>query len=369
LEVLSEIVEFYREQQFAHQFVTAFIVFLLLLSFVLFANTMISRAYKIHINNRKAKISDKYETLIAELLFDTNHPRTSPEYRALVLELRVEFKDSLHRKVFTQILIDLQKNLTGESADYISTLFKDLGLKKFAINRINSGPWYEKAKAFREIALFEVKEEANLLATFTKHPREEVRSEARFTLVKLLGFKGLEFLDDKDIQLSNWQQLSILEELKHKEKKSNLYSFVPLLSSESPDVVVLALKLIDYFKQIDALKAVENMIEHDIEKISKQALICLRAIGQPKTALDIIKHYPYLTIKNQIEAIKTLEQIATDKEKFFLLKETDSEEYGIVLHAALALKNLGLAPELNHLLDLKKPYNKKIIQHALDERI
>src|SRR5690606_13237466 len=216
---------------------------------------------------------------------------------------------SLGRRTFIKILMELHGNLTGESAVFLENIYKDLGFKKYAIQKVKKGKWFEKCYAFMELSEFDEKDTADLILKFTDVKHKTLRDEAQFALIRLLGIPGLKFVPKISTIMSDWQQLRILEQLKRMHR-DDIPSFIPWLKNENFSVVVFALKLIAFFNQVDAVEETKKLLHHEHDKVKLNALRTLNRLGTDEITPFIISNYDKLgTPELKIEAIKTLMEL------------------------------------------------------------
>jgi len=96
--------------------------------------------------NRKIIVyKERYSNLINYFLFNDY-------YDIRLFGLDAELKDPLKREVFTDELLNLQRNFVGELSDKLKELFTNMGLDKYTLKKIRSQRWDVQAKGFREAA-------------------------------------------------------------------------------------------------------------------------------------------------------------------------------------------------------------------------
>jgi len=91
--------------------------------------------------------------MISEFLFlgeDATKDEKS-NFLALKIELRQMLNDDFNRKVFTEVLLDLRKDLSGETRESICELYQDFGLDKDAYTKLNSWRWQLICKGIIEL--------------------------------------------------------------------------------------------------------------------------------------------------------------------------------------------------------------------------
>lgn len=369
VEILTDFFEFWKLQEFAYRFVSGLIFILIFISVILFISIMVSRTIK----NRKERLEDQYklkfEEILTNFLFGEHNDRESEEYKKLLSQLKEDFDTQLKRSTFVVVLIELHKNLQGESAKSLCLLYKDLGLKKYAFQRIKKGRWFTKAYAFLEVSQFDVKEASDLILKYADDENKILRDEAQFALIRLLGIRGLAFVPKVKTIMSDWQQLRIMEQLKRMHR-DDIPSFIPWLTNSNYSVVVFGLKLITYFNQVDAEAEIIKLLNHEEDKVKQNALLAIGKLQLEDAAPVVAEYYDkFEGEKLKIATVQTLKELLIDTQKDFFFGRLKENIYSVVLISAKALAEMGYQKELifesSHLNNI----NRKIVIHALDERI
>ena len=369
VEILVDFFEFWKEQEFAYRFVSGLIFILVTISVFLFFSIMVSRSVK----NRREYLEDKYrskfEEILTNFLFGGHNDRETQEYKNMLSDLKEDFDTLLKRRVFVASLIELHKNLQGESAKCLELLYKDLGFKKFAIKQINKGRWFTKALAFLELSQFDEKEAADTILKYSDHENKILRDEAQFALIRLLGIKGLMFVPKVKTIMSDWQQLRIMEQLKRMHR-DEIPSFRPWLTNSNFSVVVFGLKLITYFNQVDAEPDIIKLFDHEEDKVKQNALIAVGKLQLEDVSPKIMEYYGrFESTELKITSIETLKELLIESQKDFYITRLKDDIYKVVMLSAKALAQLGFEKELIYESGHLDNFNRRIVIHALDERI
>lgn len=76
--------------------------------------------------------------MISEFLFyeDSNSKEEKMNYLNLKIQIRELIKESFDRTVLTEVLLDLRKDLSGQSQTVLIDLYKDLGLHNDAFEKL-----------------------------------------------------------------------------------------------------------------------------------------------------------------------------------------------------------------------------------------
>jgi hypothetical protein len=368
VEILEKFWYFYLEQEFAYRFVTGLITGLIFISFALFIFIMISRTVKNRREMLTAKYSNEFEELLTDFLFGDHHDRESTEYKSLISLLRSKVKTKTQHDAFIKVMMELHKNLHGESAQSLEFLYQDTGIENKAIKNIKSGRWFKKAFAFMELSQFNVQKSGDLIMNYTDNTNKILRDEAQFALIRLWGIRGLKFVPKTLTLMSDWQQVRILEQLK-KMHRDDIPSFIPWLSNKNPSVITFALKLVTYFNQVDAENEIVSLFDHEDVKIQKYALYAIGKLQLENSVLKIIEHYDRFDDQDtKITAVNTLYQLLVPISKDFFFTRLKEDIYEVVMTSAKAIHDMGFRKELVYESSHLNNFNRRVVIHALDER-
>ena len=227
--------------------------------------------------------------MVSQFLF---YEQTAPlderkDYVHTKVEIRELIKSDFNRLVLAEILFDLQKDVSGEARENLYNLYKGLGLHHDAFEKLKSRRWEVISQGILELTQMRVDESYMFIRRFINHRRGVIRKQAQIATVTLKNEGIGYFLDTCKYQISEWQQLKLLDVLR------NFDDFVPprfkiWLTSKNKDVVLFALRLIRYYNQNDANQAIIQLIKHRNNQIKTEAVQCLKEFGVVE-ARDTIK--------------------------------------------------------------------------------
>ena len=200
------------------------------------------------------------------------------EYVELKVEIREFIKDPINRSILKEILLDLQRDLTGDARLRLFLLYKDFDLHLDAFAKLNSWRWEIVTKGIVELTQMQVEEAYLQIKKFINHKRSVIRRHAQIATVSLKNEGIGQFLDTTRYPISEWQQIKILEILRNK-KDYIPPSFGVWLTSKNKDVVLFALRLIRYYNQTDANASVTELLKHRNEEVKQAAIECIKEFG------------------------------------------------------------------------------------------
>lgn len=281
----------------------------------------------------KAGIRQYLESWISEMISTDSGEGivVSKEFSRIV-------KNPIGRRFVTDELVNCKKNFTGATAQNITALYEQLGLKKHSLKKSNSNRWYIKARGIQELYFMDQEDVLKRIYENTNNKHEFVRMEAQIGLIHLIGFEGLRFLDVASHPITEWQQIKLLERLGHSKLKIRLHETIPQwLQSPNDTVVVFALKLTDEYQQLSLHDPVLSCLAHPNEAVRLQAVTTLIRIADERTASCLAAHFPKETFSGKVAILDGLKKIATEEQADFLTGLLNDNNDMIKLKAARAL--------------------------------
>ncbi|MBW7914782.1 MAG: HEAT repeat domain-containing protein [Taibaiella sp.] len=257
----------------------------------------------------------------------------------------------LKKKIFRQFIIDklinIKKNISGQPAADIESIYMKLGLLNDSLAKMNSSLWHRKAKGIYELGMMNMHASAANILPYTNHRNKFVRREAQSALVGFYGFDGLSFLDELTQPLLEWQHLKLLTQLQNFDMNP-MTKLSSWLSSNNPYVVVFSLKLVEIYMQYDMHEAVVKKLNEENDKIRYHAIKALGAISNDDTAAILIDHYNNESKPNKIEILKQLSMIGSASNNNFLhnqLAEADNDIKLAVIRTLMSVNGV------NHMIE------------------
>lgn len=216
--------------------------------------------------------------MVSEFLFYEENSGTKEEkssYITTKIEIRELIKDKKNEAVLSEILLDLKKDVSGQTLKLLFKLYKDLNLEQQAFAKLKSFRWQKISQGMFELTQMQVVESYSFIKRFINDKRSVVRKQAEISTVTLMHEGISYFLDSTKYSISEWQQLKILEVL------SNSENFAPprfykWLTSKNKHVVLFALRLIKHYDQNDAEESIIALIRHKNTHIKHEAISCIK---------------------------------------------------------------------------------------------
>lgn len=289
-----------------------------------------------------AEYQKEYESdLITYLYAGNEEDEISAEQQIIIEKLKSCATDKFKRRIIVSTLLRLRNEISGEMAESIQKLYYQSGLIEYALSRLKSKKWYVVAKGIRELTQLQVKEVHDEIITLVNHLKKEIRKEVQLYLVTLFHFEGLEFLNVLQTQLSEWDQIQLLEVLQRFDDQE-IPDINPWLKSTNNSVVVFALKLAKIYNQFEVKDSIMELLAHQQKKTRLDAINVLSHL-QVIEAKEVLKNnFEKLSVEEQIAIFKLLENMYEPSDEPFLLEHITHENFEIKLAALKILKILNI---------------------------
>ncbi|SDE29538.1 hypothetical protein SAMN05421636_104261 [Pricia antarctica] len=283
--------------------------------------------------------------MVSEFLFyeDDADKAEKSKYIGLKIEIRNLLREEFNRKILTQILLDLRKDVSGDTQKRLFKLYQDLGLEKDAFKKLESWRWEVISKGILELTRMQVEEAYPFIVKFINDRRGTIRKQAEIATVTLRP-QGLSyFLDTTKYKISEWQQLKLLDVVRNKEDYEPP-RFKTWLTSTNTQVVLFALRLIKYYNQNDANASLIELVKHKDRQVRQQAIECIKEFHIVE-ALPILKGvFPKCTVDTKLGILGTIAQLGNSSDIEFLKTISQREGNFSVKSKAVGAINT-IAPE------------------------
>ncbi len=233
------------------------------------------------------------------------------------IRMKIEIRDQLrtrrNREVLSEVLMDLRKDVSGEALDRLLRLYQELGLHRDAFEKLKSQRWEKVAQGISELTEMKVDQAYHILKKRINDKRGIIRKQAQLAIVSLRE-EGIRYiLDRARHRISEWQQLKMMELLKHKED-FRPPGFRDWLISENRDVVLFALRLIRHYRQGDASRSIITLLGHQCAEIQEAALECIRDFAFPEARIPLKEHFERASAELKVLVLDAFREVATEKD-------------------------------------------------------
>ncbi|SFR85319.1 hypothetical protein SAMN04488010_3398 [Maribacter stanieri] len=289
------------------------------LSIIYFIGVFLIRNRITSTNNRTKDKKIEFSPMINEFLFyeDSNTKEEKMNYLNLKIQIRELIKNDFDRQVLTEVLLDLRKDLSGQSQAVLIDLYKDLGLHNDAYNKLGSRKWQVVSSGILELTTMEVEEAYGLIIKFINHRQSTIRKQAEIAVVNLKEEGIKYFLDNTKYKIAEWQQLKLLDVLRHK-PNFNAPQFGLWLTATNTHVVLFSLRLIKYYNQNEAEQSIITLLKHKNRDIQAEAIECIKDFHFVSALTTLKLVYPKASHDIKIAILDAIGEIGSKNEVAFL---------------------------------------------------
>ncbi len=304
--------------------------------------------FRNRLSAKRSKVSHQKKILapiISNFLFyETDSTKEENyEYIKLKIEIRDLLKSPFSRLVLTEILLDLQKDLSGDSRNRLYKLYQDLELHLDAFKKLKSWRWELVSKGILELAQMRVLVAYGFIKKFINDKRGVVRKQAQIATVTLKHEGIAYFLDTTRYGISEWQQLKLLDVLRNFEDFSPP-RFKAWLTSKNRDVVLFALRLIKHYNQNDANKSMIELVKHRNDQIKSEAIQCIKDFGVFEALYTLKSVFRNCKVDIKLQILDTISSLGKEEDLEFLQTIVNKESNFLVKSKAISTIN-AIAPE------------------------
>lgn len=328
------------------------------------------------ISNKAAKVSQRKKELspmVNEFLFheEDSDIKEKTNYLNLRIEIRELLRVDLNRVVLSEILLDLSRDVSGDTKKRLFKLYQDLDLDKDAFYKLKSWRWEVVSKGILELTQMQVTESYSFIIKFINDKRSTIRKQAEIATVTL-KHEGINyFLDTTKYRISEWQQLKLLNVIR------NLEDYCPprfkaWLTSKNKDVVLFAMRLIKFYNQNDASASLIELLKHRNNQIKQEAIQCIKEfhIVEALDTLKLVFQKGNMDVKISIlEAIAVLG--STEEIEFLKHVEAKNADFAIKSKAISVINRIvpeSIMPTENIDNGLEHDWNKKTVSSDIDDK-
>ncbi|MFK5959511.1 MAG: hypothetical protein QM495_11665 [Lutibacter sp.] len=288
----------------------------------------------------KIKLQHKYEGLLLSYLFEeSENEKLSEQQNEFIKTLKSEINHNFKRKIVVETLLKLKNEVSGEVEIAIQNLYLKSNLQEHAFQQLKSKKWDIVANGIKELSNFKVKEAFPEVKKLLKYPKKEVRKEVELYLVSLFHFEGLDFLNNLKINLSEWDQIELLEELQ-KFDNQEIPDITLWLNSKNESVVSFSLKLAKIYNKYETLETLLELLNHKTQKIRLQVIDVITHL-QILDAKEILKtSFKKRSVEEQIAIFKMLENIYEPEDEDFIVENSVNNNFEIQYSALKMLKEV-----------------------------
>ncbi|MES2730471.1 MAG: HEAT repeat domain-containing protein [Bacteroidota bacterium] len=312
--------------------------------------------------------ADAGQWLVAEAPTAPLEVKASPARLADYFEAQ-ELTKRFNRHVLVELILELHKNLSGATANTLRNLYIELGFDEDAKRALKRSNWSDKAKAVRELSQMGISEAEPAITKLLNHASSVLVLEVQIAHLKLNRETPFSFLDNTEVEITDWQQVSLLAMISHS-PHFKIPDFSRWLSSPNDSVVLFVTKMVNYYNQLDASDKLIALLSHPNEKVRLEVIKSLGELEVAEAEQALINIYPTEPEGQQVAILIALGRIGTANAVIFLNNALQSPQFALVFNAAKGLLLAG-QPGMDVLTESAKGDSdlQRIIKHLKDERI
>ncbi|UJH67282.1 HEAT repeat domain-containing protein [Allomuricauda sp. SCSIO 65647] len=325
---------------------------------------------KISLNVQKLSTKKKeLAPIISNFLFhdDKGPVEEQKSYIQLKIEIRDALKNHAFRKILSEILLDLEKDVSGETRKKLHRLYDELGLHLDAYRKLKSWRWEIVSQGILELTQMQRVDAYPFITKFLNDRRSVIRKQAEISTVSLKPEGISHFLDTTRYGISEWQQLKIMEELRGMEN-FRPPRFATWLISRNRDVVLFSLRLMRHYNQNNAEKSIIELIKHKDDYIKSEAICCIKEFCMLKALKPLKAVFRSCSEMVKIEILDAIATLGSESEIEFLLKAEKHEPSFMVRTKALTAINDLVPDTIIPTKDIMSKF-KKDTKDRLDKKL
>ncbi len=360
---------YFLAQEPRYQVAIIMVILLLLLSVVLIFIVLRERTRKAFYESRSKRLRNRIEPIVQEIVFgNLVNGRLNNAIRKLNRSISSGNK-SINHEILNDLMVYYHRNIGGESAQKLESIYRHVNLKDERLELVKKGDWAVRSKAITDLGTMNMREALFEVLQYADDRNEYVRNEAQYAAVKLGGIKALSFLDHIKEPISEWQQIRLLDECL-KFEYHLLQRIEDWMRSDNDSVVFFALKVVRNANQYQGSQTITKLFTHKNQRIQVKALQTSVDLGLKEHLAEMLGRYQKANTDIRVVIIRAIGELGDASYLPFLQEIVEkSKEYKEVMEAAEALKRLGHKSLLADMRETLRDNNRKIVEHALDERI
>lgn len=356
----------FLERDLRFQLIVFFAVTLLVVSIVLFSVVIRLRKRKSRAERKAKKLISKIEPVLLDLIYEEHKPSSwKKSIRGLRNELNFSMYEFHSYARFSDYLVELHKQLEGDSAKRIEKIYRDLSLPEMTLELLKNGKWHQKVKALSALSEFQVKKYLFEIIQFMDHKQRLVRDEAQFAAIVLGGKRATQSIDELTHEISKWQQLRLIEQcvIIGDDIKPDVMSW---LSSANDSLIELALRLCIRMGWYEVIVSVPELITHKREEIRRLSVQAIGELGSSDLLPDLLHRFEVESKPVQMQSLLAIAELDVDQTmKDFLRGQLMYGTIEIALASAQALLDICGQEYLESLSEKLNEQRKVLIKQVL----
>src|SRR5690606_6349488 len=316
--------------------------------------------------------SDVCSSDLIETILKSNQPYSETE----VYNLFVEKFEKLNKKSYVAIIPTLV-DLVHKNPDYLEVpnylnVIKGLKIDTHLEQKLSFSNTRSRLRAFQSLSRLNVIISDSKILPYTYSKNKSLRKESRASYIGVSNNDPFKFFDRENPELNHWDQINLIKQLEmhHKDNLPNFSKWIKYTKDKSQNIFLI--RAVAYFKQLNSVSALEELLEsedHDIRKEAILALSEMRITSVEEKLKKIYYNQPSECQKAIIESValmQTGKSLNFLKDAFFEATNADIKKLiaeGIYLYGEEGKKYF------DHLCKIEDGFDLLILQHVKNPMI
>ncbi len=207
--------------------------------------TVIKRIKRINENKQKRIYQEILDSVLFEFLFDDKKVEDIVNTEVF----KMNFNSVLFKRVAIKSVLSLHHSYSGNYNTKLEEFYEASGLVNYSLEKLNASYWTNIVEGIRDLSDMNVQKAYPRIVSYKNHDNKMVRTEVLLGMIKLKGIGEILKFSDSELYMNDWVQSNILYTVKN-HKISAPENLLELLQSKNRSVVLLAVRLINYYKSI-----------------------------------------------------------------------------------------------------------------------
>lgn len=306
-----------------------FLIILVLTAAITFFVVSISLILIVHKNTSRGRmkamkaLKDHYAEVATKFLMmdipapSHGEPQSAQfrQYEKILQPLRRRFsrlskgRRERHRFALKEVLLDFAKDLSGEAGDRLVFIGYSLGFVDDLIRQLQSGRWWLRAHAARDLGFLGAKRAIPPLTAAVEDPNAEVRFQAIQALIVLVGVDALRIVFRVGRNLSTWNMMA-LSVIVLRFKEDAISYLLEGLEAKDQSIVVFCIEMlaeIGFVTAVEPLRSVAK--EYPNIVVRTKAVEALGRLGDSRAVALLIDNTTNSYPEMRMSALGALQRV------------------------------------------------------------
>jgi HEAT repeat protein len=303
---------------------------------------------------RKTKLEEWYgrkmdPILLEDLPEESLNPESeefSSAIEVLCKPLRKElahvnwFSRRAHRRALKHVMIEMSRELVGETRARLTLAFRYFGLIDSEIRDLKSDRWWIRANACRNVAQMQALEAGDALVELLDDREEDVRTEAAMALVGIARVRGLERILSNVKGISTWMSIQLSKAVLGMGAAA-VPELIGALKTGCPSVRSFCVEMLGEIGDINACTPLISFARTASSNLLCKCLIAIGKLGDDSGRPILLEHLDDTNEEIRIHAANGLGFLAVPDTAAALKDHLIRDKIHVRLAAGRALMRIG----------------------------